>query len=388
MALLALSCERCVRRFPWSRVEEVEERARRQRMEYSLEHANAVTTVCLTLGAMALVLMSAGIVGLVSAARGPEPGSGAAWPLWTGLLLATGCTAWLGPSLAAKYYPEPIVAFWVPFLGRLVSWPFGHENGNGNGSAQAQGSDESEEEADDAEEEAREVYRSLLRLSSVTASEIMTPRINMVFVRDSATVADVLDAAERSGHSRLPVFHETRDQIVGVVYIKDLLKRLRDADWQDCPISGLVRDPFFVPETKKVDDLLQEFQRGQVHLGIVLDEYGGTAGLITIEDIIEELLGEIRDEHDPDEVRQLQRVDESSFELDAAVRVEEANDSLNLNLPEDEDFDTIGGYVAFSLGRLPAAGETFERDGVRVTILDGDKRRVKRVRVQILDGRS
>jgi CBS domain containing-hemolysin-like protein len=209
----------------------------------------------------------------------------------------------------------------------------------------------------------------------------------MVFVRDSATVQDVLEAARHSGHSRLPVFHETRDQIVGIVYIKDLLSHLEEPNWKTSSIRDLLRKPLFVPETKNVDDLMEEFQRDKVHLGIVLDEYGGTAGLITIEDIIEELIGEIRDEHDPDEASLFRQVDERAYELGATVRVEEVNDFLNVNLPEDEDFDTVGGYVAFALGRLPTSGETFERDGVRITVLEADARRVKRVRIENLNGR-
>ena len=384
-AVAAFACERSVRTYPWTRVEEVDDRPRRQRMEYSLEHADAVTTACVVLGGAALCVMALGLLQLLGSGRGGSLLPAASWVVPAVVLALTLIATWIAPSLWAKFFPEAFVAYWVPLVGRALAWPFRREGvGNGEGAADDQGPDEE----DDAEEEAREVFRSLLRLATVTASEIMTPRTNMVFVRDSATVAEVFEAAEASGHSRLPVFHGTRDQIVGVVYVKDLLNRLRDPNWKAAPIAELARKPFFVPETKRVDELLEEFQRSKVHLGVVLDEYGGTAGLITLEDILEEILGEIRDEHDPDEVRQVHQVDEGAYELDAMARVEDVNDAINVNLPEDEDFDTVAGYVSFRLGRLPRAGETFEGDGVRITVLEGDVRRVKRVRLDVLNGRG
>jgi len=384
--LLAFACERAVRLFPWSRVEEIEDRPTRLRMEYSLEHAKVVATVCVTIGALGVAIMSGGLLVLLGEAGPQESAPVHGWIRLLVLLLAATGTAWVGPGLVAHYAPEPIVGFWVPLVGRLVT--AGLTRDSGETAAGGDSREVPEEEEEDAEGEAREVYRSLLRLSTVTASEIMTPRIHMVFVRDSATIAEVLEAAERSGYSRLPVFHESRDQIVGVVYVKDLLRRLDDPNWKTAPMRDVVRKPLFVPETKKVDELLEEFQRSKVHLGIVLDEYGGTAGLITIEDIIEELLGEIRDEHDPDEARRVHPVSGNAFELDATVRVEEVNEGLDVNLPEDEDFDTIGGYVTFALGRLPVAGEKLERDGVRMTVLDADQRRVKRVRLELPEERA
>ena len=382
VALVAFCCERAVRRLPWSRVEEVEHRPLRQRMTFSLEHADGIVTWCVLIGSAALGATCWGLLAILGELGGwggyewLRPAFAAAW---------AAALAWGVPEVVARRWPMPIVGFWIPLVGALVGKsPTAASPANGEYSEAEPPSPE--EEAEHTDEEAREFYRSVLRLQNVDASEVMTPRIKVVAVRDADTVEAVLRVAVQCGHSRLPVFHETRDHIVGVLYVKDLLRRIREPDWQSASVRDLMREPFFVPETKSCHDLLEEFQRRKVHLGIVVDEYGGTDGIVTIEDIIEEILGEIRDEHDLEEEHSYRRVSENSLEADATLRIEELNDALNVNLPEDEDFDTVGGFVNFSLGRVPAKGETFERDSVRFTVLESDQRRVKRVRVENMDG--
>lgn len=384
VALTSFCFERAVRRFPWSRVEEVENRPRRQRMEFSLEHADTVVTWCVLIGSVGLGVTSWGVLALLDATNEwngytwLQPALAAAWAV---------ALAWGVPEIVSRYRPLSIVSFWIPLLATLVG-KSPASMAAGNGEAEESLAEPLEDEGEHTDEEAHEFYRSVLRLQNVDASEVMTPRINMVTVRDVDTIDGALRAAIKCGHSRLPVFHDTRDQIVGVLYVKDLLKRIREPEWQTAPVRELMREPFFVPETKNCHDLLEEFQRRKVHLGVVVDEYGGTAGLVTIEDIIEELLGEIHDEHDLEEELPFRRVSENSLEVDATLRIEDLNNALNVNLPEDEDFDTVGGYVNFTLGRVPAKGETFEKDGVRFTVLESDQRRVRRVRVENLDSES
>lgn len=376
--MAAFSCERAVRRFPWSRVEEVEQRPLRQRMEFVLENADAIASGFLFAGALGLGAMCWGLLGLLGSAEW----GGYEWAAPVLLALLCALTVWALPELAARRFAYPIMGVWVPMLAKLFlrSGPAAASADENGEAAEAAVGDA---ENDHSDEEAREFFRSVLRLQNVAASEIMTPRINMVSVREKETIKEALKTVVACGHSRLPVFRETRDQIVGVLYAKDLLKRLGEPDWSAVPVGSLMREPFFVPETKNCHDLLEEFQRRKVHLGVVVDEYGGTAGIVTIEDIIEELLGEIHDEHDRDQDISPRRVSETALEADAALRVDELNDILDVNLPEDEDFDTVGGYVSFVLGRVPSKGETFERDGVRFTVLESDQRRVKRLRVEI-----
>jgi len=376
MTMAAFTFERAISLFPWSRVIEVDNRPRRQRMEFSLENADTISLYCHVAGATGL---SAMCWGLVTLTNGLSVGGG-----WLSLAAPSACAlvvVWCVPELVADRLGESIVDFWAPMLFRRL---LGRESAaNETGSSKTP-----EVESEKVEEEAHEFYRSLIRLQSVAVSEIMTQRINMVFMNESDTLAVALEAATRSGYSRFPVFRENRDQIVGVVYVKDLLKRVQTPGWREAVTRELMREPFFVPETKNVADLLEEFQRRKLHMGVVLDEYGGTSGLITIEDIIEELLGEIADEHDTQAGARLRDAGLNAKEMDAAVRVGELNEAMDANLPEDENFDTVGGFVTFSLGRVPAKGETFERDGFKFVVLDADARRVRRVRVERIEGKD
>jgi CBS domain containing-hemolysin-like protein len=207
----------------------------------------------------------------------------------------------------------------------------------------------------------------------------MVPRIDIVAVPTESSVRDVLDRIIDTGHSRIPVFDQTIDNITGVVYAKDLLKHLRDGS-QSAPATPLAREPSYVPETKKVDELLHEMQQRRVHLSIVVDEYGGTAGLITIEDLIEEIVGEIQDEYDVEEAPMIEEVSDTEAVFDARVSIRDVNDTLDLDI-QDEDFDTLGGLVYHELGKVPSAGDEVRVDGAVVTVLSTLGRRVKKVRV-------
>ncbi len=207
---------------------------------------------------------------------------------------------------------------------------------------------------------------------------VMLPRIDIVAIPANSTVRDALDKIVVTGHSRIPLYEETIDNVTGLVYAKDLLKHLRDGS-QDDSVAPLAREPYFVPETKKVDELLHEMQQRRVHLAVVVDEYGGTAGLITIEDLIEEIVGEIQDEYDVEE-SPIEQVTDTEAVFDARVSIRDVNDTLDLDI-EDEDFDTLGGLLYHELGKVPAVGDEVRVDGCLVTVLSTTGRRVRKVRV-------
>ncbi len=230
----------------------------------------------------------------------------------------------------------------------------------------------------DLEEDERDMITSVIELGEQPVREVMVPRIDIVAAPAGSTVRDVLDRIVDSGHSRIPIYTGTIDNITGVVYAKDLLKFLRDGS-QSAPVQPLAREASYVPETKKVDDLLHEMQQKRVHVAIVVDEYGGTAGLITIEDLIEEIVGEIRDEYDVEEA-QIEEVSESEALFDARVSIRDVNDTLDLEI-EDEDFDTLGGLLYHELGKVPNVGDEVRVDGAVVTVLTTTGRRVGKVRV-------
>lgn len=231
----------------------------------------------------------------------------------------------------------------------------------------------------DLEEDEREMIASVIELGEQPVREVMVPRMDIIAAPDVATVRDVLDRIVESGHSRIPIYETNIDNITGVVYAKDLLRYLRDGSSQTEPVQPLAREPMFVPETKKVDELLHEMQQNRIHMAIVADEYGGTAGLISIEDLIEEIVGEIRDEYDVEEAL-IEEVSDREAVFDARVSIRDVNDTLDLDI-EDEDFDTLGGLVYHKLGKVPNAGDQVQIPGAVVTVLSTTGRRVRKVRV-------
>ena len=205
----------------------------------------------------------------------------------------------------------------------------------------------------------------------------MTPRPDIVAIPADATLAELRALFREQEYSRIPVFKENLDNILGIVFVKDLVV-LAEADTGDQPITRLVRPAVFVPETKRVPELLKEFQRRQAQMAIVVDEYGGTAGLVTLEDLLEEIVGEIRDEYD---VESEPVVDEGhgSWVFSAKASIDEVRDRLDVAI-EPEGFETVGGYVLTRIGRVPAVGETFELDGLHVEVLEAERRRIHKVR--------
>ncbi|GIK15521.1 MAG: membrane protein [Planctomycetota bacterium] len=228
----------------------------------------------------------------------------------------------------------------------------------------------------------REMIESVIELRNLHVNEIMTPRTDIVAVPVDATLEDVRRTIREHGHSRIPVYEETIDRVVGVLYAKDLLQ-IDDAPNFD--LRAGLRTPLFVPETKRVRDLLHEFQQQKIHLAVVLDEYGGTAGLVTIEDIIEELVGDISDEHEQPEARPVVQIDPRTYDVDARMSIEEVNEELRINIPESEYYETIGGFISSSLGRIPGVGDLCRHDGIAFEVVDGDARKVSRLRIRLPD---
>jgi CBS domain containing-hemolysin-like protein len=230
------------------------------------------------------------------------------------------------------------------------------------------------------QEEETDMIASVMALGDTSAREIMVPRIDMVCLPFDASFDEALRVAIEDGHSRIPVYQDSSDNIIGVLYVKDLLAILRADERPHGIPSAYVRPAYHVPESKKVDDLLREMKKEKIHLAVVLDEFGGTAGLITIEDIIEEIVGDIQDEYDAEEDLAIQHQPDGSLSVEGRVSIDEVSELLGVKLPT-EDFDTIGGFVVGLIGKAPTVGEEVSHDGVRLRIEEVDSRRVARVRI-------
>ncbi len=230
------------------------------------------------------------------------------------------------------------------------------------------------------DEEEKEMIESVIELGDKHVEQIMTPRTEIAAVPDDATIDTVLQTIRSAGHSRIPVYHETIDSILGIIYAKDLL--FRD-DRKPFEAKKSMRAALFVPESKLVRDLLREFREKKVHIAIVLDEYGGTVGLATIEDILEELVGEIDDEFDVEGPAELKRIDAETVEVDARMRIEDLNDMLKITLPENPDYETLGGFVSSTMGKIPKIGEGFEHDSIGIQIIGAEPQRITRVRLRM-----
>jgi len=228
------------------------------------------------------------------------------------------------------------------------------------------------------EEEERAMIRGIIKLVGTTAREIMVPRIDIVAVDTDATVEEVMALIMERGFSRIPLYDGTIDNVVGVLYAKDFLRYLARGAHPPS-LKDISRPPYFIPESKKVDELLAEMRLNRVHMAIAVDEYGGTAGLVTIEDLLEEIVGEIEDEYDRSEVT-VERLSPDEAILDARVSIDDLNEIFGLTI-EGEDFDTVGGFVYHLLGRVPIPGDEVSADGLRLRVLGVLGRRIKRVRV-------
>jgi putative hemolysin len=232
----------------------------------------------------------------------------------------------------------------------------------------------------EAEEE--QMIHAVIELGDRRVHEVMVPRIAMITLAASATSDEAIDKVIEEGHSRIPVYEETIDEIVGILYAKDLLPYLKDSAGDPPELRTLLRTPVFVPESMSVDDLLHEFQRRKVHIAIVLDEYGGTAGLVTIEDLLEEIVGEIQDEYDVEEPL-IVKLSDDEARIDGRADVDDLAKlfDIDLGLEDEDEYDTVGGLVYHRIGGVPKPGDQVAVDGLTLTVETTDGRRVGKVLV-------
>lgn len=235
---------------------------------------------------------------------------------------------------------------------------------------------EASEEEGLVNEEESEMIRSIFALGATVVREIMVPRTNMACIAVDATMCELLETIISCGHSRIPVYEQTIDNIIGLIYAKDLLKHWgKDPD--SLQLRTIMRMPFFIPETKDLEELLQEFKRKRVHLAIVIDEYGGTSGLVTIEDLLEEIVGDIQDEYDTEEALYVVNED-GSITADARMPVEELEEFFSVAIERDK-FDSVGGLIFHLTGEIPASGDEIEGNGLLLKIMEADERKIKKV---------
>ncbi len=236
---------------------------------------------------------------------------------------------------------------------------------------------ENEDTPGSLEKGEREMIYSIFQFGDTLAREIMVPRIDILALEANATVEEAIHAFTQSGHSRVPVYEETIDNIIGLLYAKDLL-RIQLEPERPSSIRPFLRPAYFVPESKKVDDLLREMQVRSIHMAIVVDEYGGTAGLVTLEDIVEEIVGEIRDEYDQSEELPYQKLGPDEYILHGRLSLDDVNDLLDLNLDTDVA-DTLGGYIYSVVGKVPLGGEQIQVDDWIFVVEQVSGRRIRRV---------
>jgi putative hemolysin len=333
------------------------------------------------------------------------------WPRYGMALLITGVISLFGsvaiPHSLARHAAEAIIGFFVKFLHAwrwllLPATRVMHAIDEvvvtaTNATSNVDPETKKEEEVDQeilsvveagekegvVDEQEREMIESVIEFRNRSVAEIMTPRPAITAIEINATMDVVKQMLEESGHSRLPVYEGTIDHVAGILYARDLLKFIGASD-EPFKIRGLLRPPLYVPVTKPLRDLLSDFRLQKIHIAIVNDEYGGTAGLVTIEDVLEELVGEISDEHEAAEPAMLKRLGDTTAEADARIRLEEFNRMMGLHLPEDAGYETLGGYISTMTGRIPEKGCVVTANGARFTILDAEPQRVNRVRIELL----
>ena len=285
------------------------------------------------------------------------------------------------PIKCLEFAFKPAVAF-ITFLANLVLRPFG---GTADFTQHTMTEEELKLIVEDSEEsgvleaEETEMIHSIFDFNDTIAREVMVPRTAMDCAPADATLDDLLKVITGTGHSRIPIYKETRDNIIGIVHAKDLLSVLSNGNRKNFNVVKIMRPAYFVPETKEIDELLAEFKKGKTQLAIVRDEYGGTAGIVTVEDILEEIVGEISDEYDREEAPAIDKLDEEHIRVSGIYNLEDLNEELDLNLPESENYDTLAGLVFDLFGRQPKVGETVSHENYDFKVLDLDRGRIKTV---------
>ena len=320
------------------------------------------------------------------------------WPfialMSVGVLAGLFVTERIANRIAKRY---PIVSspwFLSPAANGSLAMAFNDQpnNGNGNGTISSIAEEEldepaiTEDELTSLDDRDREMLRSIIRLDATTVREVMVPRLDMAAVEADAPLSIVAETMVTRGHSRLPVYEDTVDKILGIIHARDVLASLAaftDSNSEDT-LRTLVRDAFIIPETKRVDDLLEELQERQTQIAIVVDEYGGTEGLVTMEDVLEEIVGEIEDEFSRSRDAQVIHQPGGKVLVDAGVTTEMVEELLGVAIDTTE-VDTVGGYVYHSLGRIPQAGDIVETDELHIEVVSMLGRRLRKLRIHRTD---
>lgn len=231
----------------------------------------------------------------------------------------------------------------------------------------------------DLEETEKRMIHSIFEFGETTVKEIMVPRIDMVCCRTNFSLEKIKHLVKKEGHSRFPLYKDNIDSIVGILNVKDLfLQKIKKKEKFD--LTRIARKAYFIPESKKIDELLTEMKKRKTHIAIVVDEYGGTAGLVTMEDILEEIVGEIQDEYDLAEEEMVRKIDEENFRVSAKLSIEDLNEVLGSSLPEKE-FETVGGYIYDLVGSVPEEGKVLQSEGLEFTVEKVSGQRIKTVKV-------
>ncbi|MBX3467286.1 MAG: HlyC/CorC family transporter [Planctomycetes bacterium] len=389
-----------LRSYSLARFEELlpDDKARLARLRTLLEDEDQLVLAVTALRGIATTL---GLVALTATVVAAAGGGLVAWAEAVGLgVVVFVAFGHLVPHAIGERRAEPVIIRCLPSVDamRLVAtpllWVFTALNRLALRAANVDEEDEAEEIKDEIlsaalagenegviDEQTKDVIKNLIEFRDVSVGEVMTPRPDIVAVDAGEDVEVVLKKALEHQFSRLPVVDRSLDRVIGIVMVKDLFRAALERRPVD--LRSLSRPPMFVPETKKVADLLKELRGRKTHMAMVADEYGGTAGLVTIEDCIEEIIGEIEDEHDTDERPPIRRVSEVEADLDAKVPIDEVNEELGTKIPEEEEVETIGGFITMRLGKIPVKGDKVALNGYLFTVTDADERRVRRVHLRM-----
>ncbi len=238
------------------------------------------------------------------------------------------------------------------------------------------------DEYESLDTQSRDMIRGIFELSGLNARDIMIPRVDTIAIDSRIPFKSLVNIIRDAGHSRLPVFENTIDNIIGILHVKDLISLLIDKPKKKYLLKKILRDTFFVPETMPLKELLYEFQKRKLHLAVVVDEYGGVAGIVTLEDILEEIVGEINDEHDADEIPELTKKSKYVYELDPRMTISDFNEYLGQDLPR-EDFDTIGGFILNVFGKIPKKNEIVKYNSITFKIKEIKGTIISRIIVSI-----
>ncbi|MFO7956101.1 MAG: hemolysin family protein [Candidatus Brocadiia bacterium] len=388
VVFLAALAESALHYLSWSRLEDkLGDQSTRERYAGYLEHTRAMSALCVAVRIVAVVAM----VAFIAVSAGDQPGRLLPSMLMAGamVLLAELTARLIGRRWSAAVLGAFLpVLYWAVLPLRLLV-P-GSERPDQQEAPEPGVVEAAKEEIRVAiedgavegalEAEEKEMIEGILKFRQVDVAQVMTPRTEIESLEADTPLPEALEKLEAFHHSRVPVYDETLDKVMGIVYVKDLLSAAREANGEGKTLRDVMREPFFTPETRTLGPLLQHFQDEHVQIAIVLDEYGGVSGVISVEDIMEEIVGEIEDEYDEEDQQNRVRLRSSGgIVADARVRIDELNEEFGLDIPEDEGYDTIGGYVTSCFARVPEPGEEFRTDGLLIRVLQSDPRRVRRI---------